>query len=214
MVSYSRVRNIYDKAFPHSWEAETFRAGKYNLSDFTPADQHPDYKLNHLPTYAQAAGSGRIPKGKKGKQASAPEVARKEDLSLKKAPSLPYASRRFFAIHSSPTPHVQSQRIVTTLPDLISATLSKSNCLLPKGFIAKVNDRGTVSLTETDPHTPASTYAPYSKAITRQLNQSFPTESSLWLAFTLVPTDIQLAIHSVRTDILPDDNNHLYSWLK
>ena len=30
----------------------------------------------------------------------------------------------------------------------------------------------------------------------------------------MVPTAIQLAVHSVPTDILPDDNNQLYLWLK
>ena len=62
---------LYAKAFPHSWEAEQFRAGKYHLSIFTPATQHPDYKPKHLPTYVQAAGSGRPMRGKKAKKATA-----------------------------------------------------------------------------------------------------------------------------------------------
>ena len=77
---------LYAKAFPHSWEAETFLAGKYDLLSFTPVTlhldykpKHLDYKPKHLPTYAQAAGSGRNTKTKKGRQASAPEVVRKED---------------------------------------------------------------------------------------------------------------------------------------
>ena len=34
------------------------------------------------------------------------------------------------------------------------------------------------------------------------------------LAFTLVPTAIQVALHSISTDLLPDDDNQLYPWLK
>ena len=66
---------LYAKAFPHSWEAEQFRAGKYDLSKFTPATKHPDYKPKHLPTYAQAAGSGHSARGKKAKKATATKVA-------------------------------------------------------------------------------------------------------------------------------------------
>ena len=144
----------------------------------------------------------------------ATEIARKTDDSLKRVPSLPYASRRFFAIRSSPAPHAQGQRIVKIFPDLVATTLTESNCLLPKGFITNVNDRGAVSLTGTDPHTTASSYAPYFDAITRRLNQSFPTGSSPWLAFTLAPTAIQLAVHSVTTDILPDIDDQLIPWLR
>ena len=52
------------------------------------------------------------------------------------------------------------------LPDIVATALTESNCLLPKGFIAKINDRGAVSLTRTDSHTPASSYAPYFDTIT------------------------------------------------
>ena len=145
---------------------------------------------------------------------SATEVARKTDDSLKRTLGLPYASRRFFAIRSSPAPHAQAQRIVKIFPNLVAITLTQSNCLLPKGYIAKVNDRGAVSLTRSDPHTPATSYAPYFDGITRLLNRSFTTGSSPWLAFTLAPTAIQLAVHSVPTDILPDDDDQLIPWVK
>ena len=96
---------LYARAFPHSWEAGQFRAGKYDLSIFTPATLHPEFRPKYLPTYAQAAGSTRAPTTGKGKQASATEVARKEDTATKTPPSLPYTSRRFYAIRNSPAPH-------------------------------------------------------------------------------------------------------------
>ena len=149
---------LYARAFPHSWEAGQFRAGKYALSIFTPATLHPEFRPKYLPTYAQAAGSSRAPSKGKGKQASAAGVARKEDANTKPPPSLPHASRRFYAIRNSPAPHPLASNIKRSLPDIVASTLSDSNCLLPKGFFAKVNDRGAVSLTVTDPHTPASSY--------------------------------------------------------
>ena len=162
---------LYAKTFPHSWEAEQFRAGKYELSKFTPATQHPDYKPKHLPTYAQAAGSGRPTRGKKAKKATATEVAHPAGESSKPATSLPFASRRFFAIRETPLPYPLAARITITFPYIVATTLTESNCLLPKGFRVKVNDRGAVSLTGIDPITPAESYAPYFDAITRRLNQ-------------------------------------------
>ena len=80
---------LYARAFPHSWEAGQFRAGKYDLSIFTPATLHPDFRPKYLPTYAQAAGAPRAPSKGNGKQSSANEVARKEDTATKPPPSLP-----------------------------------------------------------------------------------------------------------------------------
>ena len=180
----SATPKLYAKAFPHSWEAEQFRAGKYDLSKFTPATQHPDYKPKHLPTYAQAASSGRPARGKKTKKASATEVAHPVGEPSKTATSLTFASRRFFAIRETPLPHPLAARITKTFPDIVATTLTDSNCLLPKGFRVKVNARGAVSLTGTDPLTPAESFAPYFDAITRRLNQSYPTGSSPWLSFS------------------------------
>ena len=53
---------LYAQAFPHCWEASQLHTGKYNLSSFTPIDQHPDYRTKYLPSYAQAADSARGPK--------------------------------------------------------------------------------------------------------------------------------------------------------
>ena len=205
---------LYAKAFPHSWEAEQFRAGKYDLSKFTPATQHPDYKPKHLPSYAPAAGSGRAPRGKTGKKATATEVANLGDKPSKTTPSLTFASRRFFAIREMPLPHPLAARIARTFLDIVATTLTESNCLLPTGFRVKVNDRGAVSLTGTNPTTPAESYAPYFDVINRRLNQSYPTGSSPWLPFSLTPTAIQLAIHYVPIEVLPDDDDQLLPFLK
>ena len=205
---------LYAKAFPSAREAEQFRAGKYDLSKFTPATQHPDYQPKHLLTYAQAAGSGRPTRRRKGKKATATEVAHHTGESSKPAASLPLASRRFFAIRETPQPHPQAARITKTFPDIVATTLTEYNCLLPKGFRVKVNDRGAVSLTGTDPLTPADSYAHYFDAITRRLNQSYPTGSSPGLPFSLAPTAVQLAIHSVPMDVLPDDDDQLFPFLK
>ena len=161
----------------------------------------------------QAAGSGRS-RGKKGKKATATEVAHPAGELLKPATSLPFASRRFFAIRETPLPHPQAARITKTFPYIVATTLTDSNCLLRKGFRVKVNDRGAVSLTGTDPLTPAEFYAPYFDAITRRLNQSYPKGSSPWLPFSLAPTAVQLAIHSVPIDVLPDDDDQLFPFLK
>ena len=205
---------LYAKAFPHSWEVEQFRAGKYDLSKFPPATQHPDYKLKHLHTYAQAAGSGQPHRGKKGRKATATEVAHPTGAPSKPASSLPFAYRHFFALRETPSPHPLAARLTKTFPDIVATTLTESNCLLPKGFRVKVNDRGAVSLTGTDPLTPAESYAPYFDDITRRLNQSYPTRSSPWLSFSLAPTAIQLAIHYVPIDVLPDDDYQLFPFLK
>ena len=132
----------------------------------------------------------------------------------KPATSLPFASRRFFAVRETPLPHLLAAHITKTFPDIVATTLTESNYLLPKGFRVKVNDRGAVSLTGTDPLTSAKSYAPYFDAITRRLNQSYPTGSSPWLSFFLAPTAVQLAIHSVPIDVLPDDDDQLFSFLK
>jgi len=128
--------------------------------------------------------------------------------------SLPLASRRFFPTRTNPAPHALVQCIAGAFPDAAAATLSDSNCLLPRGFIAKVNNRGAVSLTGTDPTTRAETHTPYFDALSRHLNQSFPIRDNPWLTFTRTPTSTQLAIHSIPTHILPDDDDELYLFIK
>ena len=141
-------------------------------------------------------------------------MAREEDGSSKAPLSLLYATRRFYTIRNSPAPYPLASCFTKTLPDIVVSSLTESNCLLPKVFFAKVNDRGAVSLTVTDPHTPASSYAPYFDALTHRLNQFFPTRSNPWLTFTLAPTAVQLAIHSVPCDVLPGDDDKQFPFLK
>ena len=86
--------------------------------------------------------------------------------------------------------------------------------LLPKGFIAKVNNRAAVSLRGLNPNTVAQSDAPNFDACTRRLNQSFPVRNNPWLTFTQGPTGVQLAIHSIPTHILPDDDEQLFTFLK
>jgi len=159
------------------------------------------------------AGSGLGKWKKKTKGGSATEVARDGDKETKIPLSLPQASRRFFAPRSNPAPHALAQRIAASFPDITAATLTESNCLLPKGFIAKVNNRGAVSLTGSKPNTPAESYTPYFDALTRRLNHSFPVSDNPWLTFTQAPTTIQLAIHSIPTDVLPDDDKQLFTFI-
>ena len=61
--------------------------------------------------------------------------------------SLPLASRNFFGARTNPAPHALAQRIAATFPNIAAATLTNFNCLLPNGVIAKLNNRGAVSLT-------------------------------------------------------------------
>jgi len=186
------------------------------LSIFTPATLHPDYALRtrSTPTYAQTAGSGQGKRKKKTRGASATEIARVGKHEIKGLSSLPQASKRFFAPRSNPAPHALAQRIAASFPDIAAATLTDSNCLLPNGFIARVNNRGAVSLTGTNPNTPAELYAPYFDALTRRLNQSFPVGDNPWLTFTQAPTTIRLAIHSIPTEVLPADDEPLYTFIK
>jgi len=202
------------KAFPHSWAAEHFRANEYDLSIFTSAILHPDYIPKTTPTYAQAAGSGPEKGKKRNGTAIATEVAMTGNSKIKTPSSLPLASRRFYAPRYEPAPHPLALGIAASFPDIAAATLTESNCLLPKGFIAKVNNRGAVSLTGTNHDTPAESYAPYFDALTRRLHQSFPVGNNPLLTCTQAPTSVQLAIHSFPTHILPDDNEELFTFIK
>jgi len=136
------------------------------------------------------------------------------DKSIKSPSSLPLASRGFFAARTDPAGHALAQRIPAAFPDIAAATLNDSNCLLPKGFIAKVNNRGAVSLTGTDPNNPAESYTLYFDALTRRHNQSFPVGDNPWLTFTKAPTTVLLAIHSIPTHILPKDDYPIFIFIK
>ena len=166
----------YAKLYPNSYEAGEFQKGRYDLASFTPGHLHLD--VHRSPSYAHAAsgsGSGGKGKSKAAKPPSPQQVASAVAPPVKKAPpSLPGVQRRFFAPRQSPSPHPNARKIAATFPDIAARVLRESSCLLPLGFSATVNPRGSVSLTLTDKATPAASYAPYFDSHTRALNQSFP----------------------------------------
>ena len=100
------------------------------------------------------------------------------------------------------------------MPNIAAATHTESNCLLPKHLFAKVNNRGAVSFTGKNPNTPAESYTRYVEALTPRLKHSFPVADNPWLMFTQAPTAIQLTIHSILTHIQPDDDEHMFTFIK
>jgi len=148
------------------------------------------------------------------KKTSATEVVRAGNNEMKTPLALPLASRRFCAPRSEPAPHALAHRIAASFPAIAAATLTESNCLLPKDVIAKMDNQGAVSLPGTNPNTLAESYAPYFDALTCRLNQSFPVGNNSWLRFTQAPTAVQLAIQSIPTYILPDDEEQLFTFIK
>jgi len=206
----------YARLYPHSYEAGEFRRGAYDVSSFTPGHFHPDVRPS--PSYAQAAsgsGSGGKGKGKAGKPPSPQLVASTVAPPVTKGPpSLPGAQRRFFALRQSPSPHPDALTIAATFPDIAARVLRESNCLLPLGFSATVNPRGSVSLTVTDKATRAASYAPYFDSLTRALNQSFPVGENPWCTLVLAPTAVQLAIHGLPLRFLPQDEEELFPYIR
>ena len=174
----------YARLYPQSYEAGEFRRRAYDLASFTPGHLDPD--VHPSPSYAQAAsgsGSGGKGKSKAGKPPSPQLVASTAGPPVQKGPpSLPGAQRRLFAPRQSPSPHPDTLKIATTLPDIAARVLRESNCLLRLGFSATVNYRGSISLTVTDKTTPTASYAPYFVSLTRALNQSFPVVTGLFLS--------------------------------
>ena len=96
---------LYAKAFPHSWEAEQFCAGQFNLSTLTTTILYPNYGLKTTPTYAQGAGSGLGKKKRNTQGVLATEVVRDGDREIQAPSSLPWASRGFFAAKTNPGPY-------------------------------------------------------------------------------------------------------------
>ena len=66
----------------------------------------------------------------------------------------------------------------------------------------------------TNPNTSAESYAPYFDGLTHRLNQSFPVGNNPWLTFTQAPTVVQLAIPSIPTYILLEDDKELFTFIK
>ena len=206
----------YARLYPHSYEAGEYRRGAYDVASFTPGHLHPDVYAS--PSYAQAAsssGSAGKGKSKAGKPPSPQLVASATAPPVEKGPpSLPHAQRRFFAPRQSPSPHPDALTIAATFPDIAARVLRESNCLLPLGFSATVNPRGSVSLTVTDKATPAASYAPYFDSLTRALNQSFQVGENPGCSLVLASTAVQLAIHSLPLRFLPQDEEERFPYIR
>ena len=110
--------------------------------------------------------------------------------------------------------HPLAARITKPFPDLLATAFTESNCLLSKGFIVKVYDRGAVSDTGTEPLISAESYAVYFDPFTRRLKQSYPLGSSPWLLFSLARTAVPLVIYSFPFDVLPDADDQLSPFFK
>jgi len=205
----------YARLYPHSYEAGEYRRGAYDVASFTPGHLHRD--VHPSPSYAQAAsgsGSGAKGKSKAGKPLSSQLVASTTTPPVKMGPpSLPGAQRHFFAPRQSPSPHPDALTIAATFPDIAARVLCESNSLLPLGFSATVNPRGSVSLTVNDKATPAASYALHFDSLTRALNQSFPVGENPWCTLVLAPTAVQLAIHSLRLRFLPQDEEEPFPYI-
>jgi len=211
-----RYPEKYASLYRNSYEAGEFRKGRYDLDSFTPGHLHPD--THPSASYAQAAsGSGLAGKGKSkaGKPPSPQQVASTTVPPVKKGPPcLPGAHRRFFAPRQSPSPHPDALTIAATFPDIAARVLRESNCLLPIGFSATVNPRGSVSQTVTNKATAAATYAPCFDSLTRALNQSFPVGENPWCTLVLAPTAVQVAIHGLPLRCLPLDEEELFPFIR
>ena len=186
------------------------------MSSFTPGHLHPDVRPS--PSYTQAAsgsGSGGKGKGKAGKPPSPQLGTCAVAPPVKKGPpSLPGAQRHFFAPRQSPSPHPDALTIAATFPDIAARVLRESNWLLPLGFSATGNPRGSVSLTVTDKATPTALYAPYFDSLTRPLNQSFPVGGNPWCTLVLAPTAVELAIHGLPLRFLPQEEEALFQYIR
>jgi len=206
----------YAKLFPNSYKAGALRKGRYDHDSFTPGHLHPDNVVP--PSYSQVAsgsGPGRKGKCKAGKPPSPQLVASTAAHPVKKGPpSLPGAQRSFFAPHQSPSPHPDAPTIAATFPDIAARVLHESNGLLPLGFSATVNPRGSISLTVTDRATPAAPYPSYFVSLTKALNQSFPVGDNPWCTLVLAPTALQLAIHGLPLRFLPQDEEELFPYIR
>jgi len=211
---YGDPRAYADK-IPDSWEANTFREGKYpDGSTFIAGHLAPDCPKPQE-SYAKAASAG-APLSKKNKSSlTAAQVASASNsVSATQPPkSLPTAERRFHAPHSSPSEHQQASLIAATFPGIAARVLRDANCVVPIAVTTKVKDRGSVTLLVAHPATPAAAFAPYLNPLSVQLNKSFPLGESPWLPFRLAPNEAQLAIHSLPIAFLREDPNKLFPCL-
>ena len=201
------VTLAYAVKFPGSWQANTFRDGKYpDPKTFISVHLAPDCPKPE-PSYAQGPSTD-APKGKNNTSSlTAAKLASARKLApVTNAPRLlPTAERRFYGPGSSPSGHPNAPLIAPTFPGISARVLSDANGALPLTVSPKVNDRGSVTLLITDPATPAAAFPPYFDALSCQLNKVFPVGDSPWLPFRLTPNEAQLAMHSLPLAFLPED---------
>jgi len=101
--------------------------------------------------------------------------------------------------------------------------LPRDGCCNPDGIPLSPPKRVSSqrSTTETLSPSPAPTPTPQQNPRPRTSMLSPPASTSpspsgitSWLTLTQVPTAIQLAIHSIRTDILPDHDKHQFTFIQ
>jgi hypothetical protein len=129
----------YAQKYPHTWEANEFRQGKY-----APLAQ---WKLGHLDplwrdtrtlpnppiSYAQAAAPPNQGKGKRGKKpptAQGVATASRQAFSRPRPP-LPQAERRFFSSRTTLSPHPEAKRIMARIPDIAARVPKRCQLLAP-----------------------------------------------------------------------------------
>jgi len=135
---------------------------------------------------------------------------RRARFFTKPPPPLPQAVRRFFAFRTTFESHPEVLKIPVYFPDIAASVLREANCSLPLSFTCTVNDKGSVSLLGTDPHTPASAYTPYFAPLTTSLNKPFAVGNSPWDLFKPALNATQPLIHSIPLAFLPSENGKLF----
>jgi len=126
----------------------------------------------------------------------------------------PLGLKTQFCCQNRPCPPCPCTTHSRQLLDIAAATLTDSNCLLPKGLIPQVNNRGAFSLTGTNPNTPTASYTPYFDPLTCRVSQSFPGWDNSRLTCTQAPKALLLPVDSIATHILPNDDDELYPFIK
>ncbi|PWW73085.1 hypothetical protein C7212DRAFT_347251 [Tuber magnatum] len=208
----------YAAKFRRSWEAQTFREGKYPpLSEFHPHPSSARQIATQSDAQAASSGKGGRGKGKRKKQpttaaqVAAGEAHRGNAVSSRNPPA---AERRFFAPHAAPSPYPQSNLIAASRPDVAHCVLREADCTPRLSFSSRVNDRGVVTLLVLSPITPATACVSYYDVLMAKLNQSFPVGDSLWLSFRPAHNEVHLAGHSHPIEYLPADDSELFLSIK
>ena len=160
--------------------------------------------------FDQAAAENAAKRKAKGKGSprsgiTASKVAAVMEASSPKGPPpLSAASRRFYAPRRSQAPLPDMSLIRIRLPDIAAPVPKEANSQLPVSFKSFVNSKGAVTHSIVDTSVPAASYPRFFEALTSRLNQSFPVADNPWQTFRLAPTDLQIAIHGLRLDAMPE----------